>query len=43
MSGEAASTALILTPFPPFGDSRLQVRYAILGLYVVGVAIAQGN
>lgn len=43
MSGEAASTALILTPFPPFGDSRLQVRYAILGLYAAGVAIAQGN
>lgn len=42
MSGHD-STELVLNPFPPSGDSRLQVRYAILGLYIAGVAIAQGN
>ena len=41
ISGPDASTELILHPFPPRGGSRLQVRYAVLGLYKVGVTIAQ--
>lgn len=43
VSGYDASTELILNPFPPRGESRLQVRYAVLGLYRAGLAIAQGN
>ncbi|KAL9071459.1 MAG: hypothetical protein Q9161_004176 [Pseudevernia consocians] len=41
MTGSDASTEALLHPFPPFSDSRLQVRYAVTGLLDVGVAIAQ--
>lgn len=43
MTGAGSSTELILHPFPLIGDSRLQVRYAILGLYKAGVTIAQDS
>ncbi len=43
ISGSDASTQLSLHPFPPYSGSRLQVRYAVLGLYKVGVTIAQGS
>lgn len=43
MSGHDASTELVLNPFPPMGGSRLEVRHAVLGLYIAGVAIAQGS
>lgn len=42
MAGHEASTEIELNPFPP-DDTRLQMGYAVLGLYKVGVAIAQGN
>lgn len=41
MTGTIVSTEIILNPFPPLGASRLQVRYAVIGLYAVGVEIAQ--
>lgn len=41
MTGAKVSTEIILNPFPPLGGSRLQVRYAVLGLYQAGVEIAQ--
>ena len=42
MSGHD-DTELVLNPFAPSGSSRLQARYAVLGLYIAGVAIAQGS
>ena len=41
MTGSMVSTEIALNPFPPLGASRLEVRYAVIGLYVVGVEIAQ--
>ena len=37
------NTNVILHPFPPSRGSRLEVRYGVLGLYQIGIAIAQGN
>ena len=37
------NTNIILHPFPPSRGSRLEVRYGVLGLYKIGMAIAQGN
>lgn len=41
LSDSKSTTKLVLHPFPPFGGSRLQVRYAVQGLYEVGKEIAQ--
>ena len=41
MTGTKVSTEIALNPFPPIGASRLQVRYAVIGLNAVGVEIAQ--
>ena len=45
VSGSRASTEIALNTFPPppFADGRLQTRYAVLGLYEVCLAVAQGN
>ena len=37
------NTDVILHPFPPSRGSRLEIRYGVLGLYKMGMAIAQGN
>lgn len=41
LSGDEASTELVLNPVTGIEGSRLQVRYAVLGLYEAGVTIAQ--
>ena len=43
LSGDEISTEIVVHPFPPTTMSRLQARYAVLGLYAVGLAIAEGN
>ena len=43
VAGEDPSTLVLLRPWPPGDDSALRVEYAVLGLYQVGLAIAQGS
>ena len=43
MATDDGSTELFLDKWPRSGDSKLQVQYAVLGLYQAGMAIAQDS
>ena len=43
MAAQDRSTEVFLDPMPLSGDSKLQVQYAILGLYQACIAIAQDS